>query len=186
MISFEGSGIDKFIERKFRESGIKVEERSGIQLNINPKLDYEIKKMNSQLLLALFNIDIKFYEKLFIRKIKQIPIFANLSNENLKNIISIIKERSIHKDETINKEGETGNEMYILFEGEIEITRSLLLKLPDKGIDQKDKQFLILNGSSTPMFGEMALFDKHAKRSATVLAKTKCVLGVISREDFLN
>ncbi|MEK7818363.1 MAG: ion channel [Bacteroidota bacterium] len=44
MISFEGSGIDKFIERKFRESGIKVEERSGIQLNINPKLDYEIKK----------------------------------------------------------------------------------------------------------------------------------------------
>ena len=70
MISFEGSGIDKFIERKFRESGIKVEERSGIQLNINPKLDYEIKKMNSQLLLALFNIDIKFYEKLFIRKNK--------------------------------------------------------------------------------------------------------------------
>ena len=121
-----------------------------------------------------------------LEKIKQIPIFANLSNENLKNIISIIKERSIHKDETINKEGETGNEMYILFEGEIEITRSLLLKLPDKGIDQKDKQFLILNGSSTPMFGEMALFDKHAKRSATVLAKTKCVLGVISREDFLN
>ena len=44
MISSSGTGIDNFIERKFREAGIDVSERSGLKLNINPPMDYVIKE----------------------------------------------------------------------------------------------------------------------------------------------
>ena len=125
-------------------------------------------------------------KNLAIENLKNISIFKNLNSDKLEKIKNIIKEASFQKDTTINKEGDVGEEMYILLSGEVEISRSLLLKVSGKGVDQKDKQFLSLDGKNTPMFGEMALFDKNSIRSATVIAKTKCNLGVISREEFFK
>lgn len=43
ILSHETSAIDAFIERKFREAGINVAEKSGIRININPPFDYVLQ-----------------------------------------------------------------------------------------------------------------------------------------------
>ncbi|MFA6457141.1 MAG: ion channel [Bacteroidota bacterium] len=40
ILSHDTSAIDAFIERKFREAGINVAEKSGTRINVNPPFDY--------------------------------------------------------------------------------------------------------------------------------------------------
>jgi voltage-gated potassium channel len=42
ILSHDTSGIDAFIERKFKEAGINVSERLGMHVDVNPPSDYEI------------------------------------------------------------------------------------------------------------------------------------------------
>jgi CRP/FNR family transcriptional regulator, cyclic AMP receptor protein len=71
--------------------------------------------------------------------------------------------------QAIFKEGEQGDVMYVLMEGEVEV------KVHDKSI-----------GTFLPIevFGEMAVIDPHP-RSATVIAKTDCRLAPINQKRFL-
>ena len=71
--------------------------------------------------------------------------------------------------ETIFRAWEMGSEMYVVLEGEVELT-----------IDSKVLETL---GPGEP-FGEMALIDQ-APRVATAVAKTRCRLAVIPEKRFL-
>ena len=71
--------------------------------------------------------------------------------------------------ETIFREYEMGSEMYVVLEGQVELS-----------IDGKAIEVL---GLGEP-FGEMALIDQ-APRVATAVAKTPCKLAVISEKRFL-
>jgi CRP-like cAMP-binding protein len=71
--------------------------------------------------------------------------------------------------ETIFREFEMGSEMYVVLEGQVELS-----------IDGKVIELL---GLGEP-FGEMALIDQ-APRVATAVAKTPCKLAVISEKRFL-
>ena len=71
--------------------------------------------------------------------------------------------------ETIFRTWDMGAEMYVVLEGEVELT-----------IDGKVLETL---GPGEP-FGEMALIDQ-APRVATAVAKTQCKLAVISEKRFL-
>ncbi|MFA6468097.1 MAG: ion channel [Bacteroidota bacterium] len=44
ILSHDTSAIDVFIERKFREAGINVSEKSGTRINVNPPFDYVLHK----------------------------------------------------------------------------------------------------------------------------------------------
>lgn len=44
LLSHDYSAIDTFIEKKFKQAGFKVEDRSSIRVNINPPSDYRIEK----------------------------------------------------------------------------------------------------------------------------------------------
>lgn len=46
------SAIDAFIERKFREAGINVDERSGVRISVNPPFDYVLKKGDEAVVLG--------------------------------------------------------------------------------------------------------------------------------------
>lgn len=52
ILSHDTSGIDAFIERKFREAGINVSEKSGMRVNVNPQFDYVLQKTDIAVILG--------------------------------------------------------------------------------------------------------------------------------------
>jgi len=121
-------------------------------------------------------IDIEF--------LKEMPIFSDLTKSQLSGIRAYMKELAVDIGDTIIKDGEKGNTMYLLLEGEVEVSKRLTLKVSQRGFDERDKQFIRLNAASYAFFGEMALFEKESIRSATVTATEESRLAVIAKEDF--
>ena len=52
ILSHDTSAIDAFIERKFREAGINVAEKSGTRVNVNPPFDYILQKKDIAVILG--------------------------------------------------------------------------------------------------------------------------------------
>ena len=52
ILSHDTSAIDAFIERKFREAGINVAEKSGTRVNVNPPFDYLLQKKDIAVILG--------------------------------------------------------------------------------------------------------------------------------------
>ncbi|MEW5798657.1 MAG: ion channel [Bacteroidota bacterium] len=52
ILSNDTSAIDAFIERKFREAGINVAEKSGMRVNVNPSFDYILQKKDIAVILG--------------------------------------------------------------------------------------------------------------------------------------
>jgi CRP/FNR family transcriptional regulator, cyclic AMP receptor protein len=118
--------------------------------------------------------------------LQQIPLFIGLSKEGLEKVHSIMTVRSITEGSFIIKENDIGHEMYILLDGEVEVSRSLLLKIEGSGLNQRDKLLNKLTANDHAFFGEMGLFDDHSERSASVIATTKCTVAVIERQSFFQ
>ncbi|MDE3057428.1 MAG: cyclic nucleotide-binding domain-containing protein [Bacteroidota bacterium] len=125
-------------------------------------------------------------KKIDIEFLKNIPLFKGLAEEKLERIRKVIVEKTVGAGTTVIKEGDKGSEMFILLEGEVEVSHSLLLKVAGHGMNQHDKSLIRFNGSQHPFFGEMALFDENSERTATVVAKTTCALAVIPQESFFQ
>jgi CRP-like cAMP-binding protein len=53
-------------------------------------------------------------------------------------------------------------------------------------MDQRDKSLNRLTADEHAFFGEMALFGPACERTATVTAKTRCTIAVLSREKFFR
>jgi CRP-like cAMP-binding protein len=119
--------------------------------------------------------DLTFYKKIFI--------FQDLNDEELQKILQLTTRRFFTANATIIKEGESGDCMYIMCEGEVNITKRLTLVL-DQDLP-KEKRMIRLKAADGVSFGEMALLENDT-RSATVTALTDCRLLELNREDFLG
>jgi len=100
--------------------------------------------------------------------VRALPFFKDFSDVELWEVLRISEWHKIHKDESILKEGETGQNFFILASGSVRIVKQgRLISLLHKG----------------DCFGEMAhLSGKDAKRSTDVLAKTEVKLIEIDPE----
>ncbi|CUT02107.1 cyclic nucleotide-binding domain-containing protein [Candidatus Chrysopegis kryptomonas] len=116
----------------------------------------------------------------------KIPIFKGLKEEHLKIVKEIIEIKEFEEDTAVIKEGEAGDEIYILLDGEVEVSKTLVLKLPGSEIGQKEKSLTKLSSESFPFFGEMVLFDERAERTATVITRKPCKFAIIHKNDFIN
>jgi CRP/FNR family cyclic AMP-dependent transcriptional regulator len=119
--------------------------------------------------------DLSFYKKIFI--------FQDLEEEELRQILQLARPRSFAANSTIIKEGESGDSMYIMDGGEVNITKRLTLVL-DQDLP-KEKRMIRLKAADGVSFGEMALLENDT-RTATVTALTDCRLLELSRDDFLR
>ena len=85
-------------------------------------------------------------------------IFNGL-NESQINLfeekISIIKHS---KNDIIFNEGEKGETLFLLLDGEVEITQALTLELSKANFDTREKSILNLKSDEYPIFGEMSIF----------------------------
>jgi CRP-like cAMP-binding protein len=108
-----------------------------------------------------------------IALLKQAPIFADLDEGELARVVEVCKEQKFQGAETVFKEGEPGNRLYIIAEGEVRISRNI----PGSG----EEALAVLKKGS--VFGEMAIFDR-SERSTDAIANSDCVLVTITRSDF--
>jgi len=107
-------------------------------------------------------------------KLKEVSLFADLTQRELGIIQELLHEREYVKDEIVFDEGEEGQAIYFLFSGKVLICRQ------GRPVDGAIAE--LPNGQ---FFGELALLD-NSPRSAQVRAAEDCTIGVLLREDFLT
>lgn len=107
--------------------------------------------------------------------LRQVPVFGGLEGHSLENLIDLLEERTFRPGESIFNEGELGRTMYVLREGAVQVSRK----------SQSGKQVVIVELGPGETFGEMTLVELQP-RSATVVAKTKCVTYSLTNMDLYH
>ena len=102
-----------------------------------------------------------------------IPIFDALKSDELKVVSKYMNFMDFEPRETVFKEGERGDYVCFITEGALDV-----VKENDKG-----KQVIITSIGRGRSIGEMSVIDDFP-RSATVKAKTKTTLVILTRKGF--
>jgi len=97
--------------------------------------------------------------------LKTFPLLSRLSDGDLTRLAAVMQEKSFPASTEILRDGEPGDELYLLLEGSVDVLRTT--PYGDVYVTAT------LLDSYHCSFGEMALIDR-GKRSATVRAKTDC------------
>ena len=116
--------------------------------------------------------------------LKKFPIFGGLTDTELNKIKNIITVTDMSAGSMIIKDGDRGEEMFILMEGDVEISKNMTMAFSPDQVVNKDKSLIKLSSKFYACFGEMALFEENSERSATVTAVNNCKLAIINRVDF--
>ena len=66
-------------------------------------------------------------------------IFTGLQDGELDEVLSITSEKRFHEGETIMQEGEEGDTMYMVVEGEVGISKTLTMKFGDDDFRKTEK-----------------------------------------------
>ena len=104
--------------------------------------------------------------------IRTIRVFREFERPELVALTGRLRERKLRRGQILFREGETGEEMFLVREGTI---------LVSKAVTGKVEQILARFGPGD-FFGEMSLFDR-SPRSATIQAETETVLLALDREN---
>lgn len=98
--------------------------------------------------------------------LQKIPLFSGMTLEQLDAIHRCLCEQQYTKGELIFGEGDIGDEMFIILEGEVEI----LIKL------DSDHPFLLSTIGSGAYFGEMSILDDEPRSAAARVSENARVL----------
>ena len=115
--------------------------------------------------------------------LRQVQLFSDLSEDEMAALLDIVTLRTFKKRDTIIQEGDVGDEMYVLLKGDVEVARSLTLKVGRHEFEQTEKALTRLQGKEHVCFGEMAMLSQD-ERSASIIALTDCTTFVIERDRF--
>lgn len=108
--------------------------------------------------------------------LRDVELFRNLSDRVLQEIIVLMTTHDYQQGQAIFSEGDTGDGLYLILEGEVRITKNI------PGVGDEALAFLP-DGSC---FGEMALIEGRVARSASAIAQKDCEVARLSRDDFLK
>lgn len=104
--------------------------------------------------------------------LREIPIFADLSPEDLKLIAEMAREEWHPQNTIIFRQGEEGNMMFVIVEGQLQVLRTV------NGAEQ-----MLAQRGPGDFVGEMAIIES-APRSATLCAQTDVRVLAIDGETF--
>ena len=107
--------------------------------------------------------------------LKNLPLFADLDDEELEEIWNHVQTRSYKKGNIILFEEDPGDSLFIIKEGKVKITR----------LSEEGREVILSILGEGEFFGEMSILDGEA-RSANVIALADSEVFVLKREEFLN
>ncbi len=122
----------------------------------------------------------------FLRKIF---LFRDLSDDEIGEVLNITQIRNFPGEAVIIEEGEMGDSMFVMLSGEVAITKRLIQGLakdvPQERVMDRLKAEDGVYFEEMTLFGEMTLLENEA-RSATVTARSECVLLEFHQKDFID
>ena len=112
--------------------------------------------------MKLFNQDTK------VKALARAPLFEGLSRKDLAQLARVTEDIEVGPGKELVREGETGQEFFVIVEGDVKITR-------------RGKRVAQRGGGE--FVGEIALLH-DTPRTATVTVETPVRLFVLTRKDF--
>jgi CRP/FNR family transcriptional regulator, cyclic AMP receptor protein len=104
--------------------------------------------------------------------LKTVRLFREFAQPELLAFASRLEEKSLRKGQVLFREGQPGEEMYVLRWGGVLISKTVTGR-----VDQ-----VLAHVTVGDFFGEMSLFDR-SPRSATIQAETDAVLLTLNRDN---
>src|SRR5205823_13986806 len=108
------------------------------------------------------------------RALRRVKILAGMTDEQLARFAEFMEIERVSQWTVIVKQGDHGNTMYLILEGELRVR-----------INMMGKETILTTLGIGEFFGDISLFD-HGPRSADVVANTDSLLLKISSEAFNN
>ena len=116
--------------------------------------------------------------------LREVNIFYDLNEEQLKRIMQICQESTYHQGTLIFQENTASNELYIIVEGmvDIQVDPHIL------GVEVADVlgPTTITTLQRSQVFGEMALVDQGLRSASAKCVSRYAKLLVIKREDLIR
>ena len=110
--------------------------------------------------------------------LSQVELFEGLEPAELEFIAAICDERTLSSGQIVAKQGEFGDELFVIWDGLVEVVHE---EAPEDPAPRT-----VVNLGQGQVFGEMALVD-YGPRSATVrVASEVATVQAIPREAFLE
>jgi CRP-like cAMP-binding protein len=107
--------------------------------------------------------------------LRQVPLFAELSDEELGSLGTALRRRRFARGEVIFLAGDPGDALYVIESGRVKI----VLSSPD------GKEVVLALLGPTEFFGDLALLDGEP-RSADAITAEDTTTALLSRTDFLR
>ncbi len=108
--------------------------------------------------------------------LQSVELFEGLTSEELRALAELCHERLFAEGEVITRQGEPGEELYIVHEGFVEVVRNA-------ETSERAPRTVVHLGSGQ-IFGEMALLDRGPRSATVKSASNPARLLVIHRDDF--
>ena len=105
--------------------------------------------------------------------LRDVAIFRDLDEGELARVAEVCREQAFAPGEYVFREGEPGNRLFLVVEGEVRVSRVV----PGSG----EEALAVLRPGA--LFGEMAVFDR-SERSTDAIANTPVRCLTIARPDF--
>jgi CRP/FNR family cyclic AMP-dependent transcriptional regulator len=105
-----------------------------------------------------------------------VELFEGLTSDELDILADVCEERVYPINEIITQQGEVGEELFVVFEGFVEVVRA--------GLAPENAPKTIVNLGEGQIFGEMALVDRGPRSATVKAASDQTNILVIHRDDF--
>ena len=161
----EGNGMLKKLENSINKN-ISKEIQMILMKNNKPSSDPQSK--DSQMIRAT---GISLGEKILL--LKEIEIFSDLSPAELAAIATVTKELNYPGDQTVIKQNDVGETVFLVVDGEVEVIKELA---------DENKMVIAIIGAGDS-FGEMALLENEP-RSATIRTTKSSRFLIIHQQEF--
>jgi CRP/FNR family transcriptional regulator, cyclic AMP receptor protein len=105
--------------------------------------------------------------------LKTIPLFADLSDDDLAVVKSLLIEKNYPKGSVVIAEGETGDSLFSITSGKVKVCIG----------DQDGREIILKLLAPGDFFGELSLIDRRP-RSASVVTTEASTFQVLSNSNF--